>query len=300
MKDRLYLTGGLRSDWSGGFGGESGNVLYPSLMGSWVISDEGFFPRGAVLSSLRLRAAYGRSGLLPRSTDQLTLLRPVTVPVGGIEDPTVTDSQVGNPDLRPERIDEIEAGFDAELAHGRVTLQGTYYRKRSYDALVAVPLAASLGSGDSTPERRRGSQRRHRGGRERRRGSEPDPRLEPDRHRGANRNRLESLGGEVPFVDVTALQRLVPGYPLGGFWVTREDSVVDLNRDGLIGSNEVFLDPNKPRQYAGTPLPTRSMSLTSSLDLPHRVRCGRSSTTMADNASSTSPSAFAAKRTAEG
>jgi len=273
VKDRVFVSAGLRSDWSGGFGGGSGNVLYPSLMGSWVISDEGFFPRSAVLSSLRLRAAYGRSGLLPRPTDQLTLLRPVTVPVGGIEVPTVTDSQVGNPDLRPERIDEIEAGFDAELAHGRVTLQGTYYRKRSYDALVAVPLAASLGSG-ATQLQNVGEVRNE--------GIEVGVSADAVRSRtlvwnltltaSANRNRLESLGGEIPFVDVTALQRLVPGYPLGGFWVTREDSVVDLNRDGLIGSNEVFLDPNKPRQYAGTPLPTRSMSLTSSLDLPHRVR----------------------------
>jgi hypothetical protein len=83
---------------------------------------------------------------------------------------------------------------------------------------------------------------------------------------------LVSLGGGVSAIDVTPQQQLVPGYPLGGFWATPADSVVDLNGDGIIGSKEVFFDSKAPRQYVGTALPTRSLALMSSFGLTRGMR----------------------------
>jgi TonB-dependent starch-binding outer membrane protein SusC len=272
-RDRVFLTGALRTDWSGGFLHSFPAVLYPAVMGSWVISDERFFPRGAPVTSLRLRAAYGRSGLLPGPTDALTLLQRDSVRIGGMEVPAVTDSQLGNPNLRPERVSEFEGGFDAELAEGRIGLEATYYRKRSRDALVLVPLAGSIGSAPA--------QLQNVGvvGNE---GVEVMLRGDPIRSRSlrwslsvaasGNRNRLISLGPGVSSIDLTLQQRLVPGYPLGGFWATPPDSVVDLNGDGMIGSGEVFFDPAKPKRFVGSAFPTRSVALTSALDLRGRVR----------------------------
>jgi TonB-dependent SusC/RagA subfamily outer membrane receptor len=272
-RDRVFLTAALRSDWSSGFGHRYGAALYPAMMGSWVISDESFFPHASFLTSLRLRAAYGRSGLLPGATDELTLLQPVTVPVGGNEVQTVTAAQLGNPNLQPERVTELEAGFDAELDNGRIGLQGTYYSKRSSDALVLVPLAGSVGSAPSQLQNV---------GVVSNEGIELMVSADPIRSRvvvwslsvalTANRNRLVSLGGGVSAIDVTHQQRLVPGYPLGGFWATPADSVVDSNGDGKIGSKEVFFDPNAPRQYVGTPFPSRSLTLMSSFGLARGVR----------------------------
>ena len=272
-RDRVFLTSALRSDWSGGFQHSFPAVLYPALMASWVISDESFFPRGLPLTSLRLRAAYGHSGLLPAATDQLTLLQPVTVPIGGVEVPTVTIGQLGNPDLRPERVAEFETGFDAELARGRIGLEATYYNKRSQDALVLVPLAGSIGSAPAQLQNI---------GVVTNEGVELMLRGDPIRSRAlrwrlslaltGTRNRLVSLGDDVPAIELTPQQRLVPGYPLGGFWATPPDSVVDLNRNGMIGSNEVFFDPKKPRQYIGSPFPTKSLALMSSLDLRPGIR----------------------------
>jgi outer membrane receptor protein involved in Fe transport len=272
-RDRVFLTGALRSDWNGGFEHTYAAILYPALMGSWVISDESFFPRGIPLTSLRLRAAYGRSGLLPGPTDQLTLLQPVTVPFGGQELPAVTDSQLGNPDLRPEQVSEFEGGFDADLARGRIGLEATYYNKRSRDALVLVPVAGSIGS---APEQLQNV------GIVSNEGVELLVRGDAIRSQKllwsltvavtGTRNRLVSLGGDMSSIALTGVQRLVPGYPLGGFWATPPDSVVDRNGDGMIGSNEVFFDAGKPTQYVGSPLPTRSVALMSSLDLRRGVR----------------------------
>src|SRR5205823_10794240 len=49
----------------------------------------------------------------------------------------------GNPDVKPERGSEIEAGFDAALLGNRMGVELTLYDKTTKDALMAVPLPES-------------------------------------------------------------------------------------------------------------------------------------------------------------
>src|SRR5438105_6065473 len=67
--DRLFVTGALRSDQNSAFGTKFQRVLYPKLSASWIASDEPFFPQVAWLDQLRLRAAFGKSGVQPGSND---------------------------------------------------------------------------------------------------------------------------------------------------------------------------------------------------------------------------------------
>jgi hypothetical protein len=67
-RDRLFLNGALRGDKNTAFGSNIGWIWYPSVSGSWVISDESFFRRPRGLNLLRLRSAYGQSGLRPGPT----------------------------------------------------------------------------------------------------------------------------------------------------------------------------------------------------------------------------------------
>src|SRR5688572_1454802 len=69
LRDRLFLTGAVRSDRNSAFGAQFKTVYYPKLAASWVISDEPFFPQTSFLSQLRLRSAYGASGVQPGTTD---------------------------------------------------------------------------------------------------------------------------------------------------------------------------------------------------------------------------------------
>ena len=57
----------------------------------------------------------------------------------------MTPLSVGNPDLRPERGKELEIGFDAAALDDRLSLELTYYRKRTVDAIVPRELAPSGG-----------------------------------------------------------------------------------------------------------------------------------------------------------
>ena len=64
-QDRIFVTGALRGDRNSNFGQQFGFQWYPSFSGSWVIGEESWFPRNDIVSSLRLRSAWGRSGLMP-------------------------------------------------------------------------------------------------------------------------------------------------------------------------------------------------------------------------------------------
>src|SRR5690606_38341451 len=68
-RDRVYLTGAVRADDNSAFGQDFGLVYYPSLSLSWVIDEEDWFPQVNALSTLRLRSAWGRSGLRPGFRD---------------------------------------------------------------------------------------------------------------------------------------------------------------------------------------------------------------------------------------
>src|SRR5207237_8285218 len=94
--DRLFLTGALRGDDNSAFGSAFNFITYPKISGSWVISEEPFFPRLSSLSSLRLRAAWGKSGRQPGPTDAKQFFNPVAVATNSTDAPGITDSSTAN------------------------------------------------------------------------------------------------------------------------------------------------------------------------------------------------------------
>ncbi len=64
----------------------------------------------------------------------------------GSDTPGLLGNALGNPDLKPERSAETEVGFEASLFGNRSHLDFTYYHKRTSDALVSQPIAASSGA----------------------------------------------------------------------------------------------------------------------------------------------------------
>jgi len=141
-KNRLFLTGALRGDDNSAFGANYDFVLYPKLSASWVATDEPFLARLAEHGSLKFRAAWGRAGQQPDAFAALRIYAPSS---GANAAPTLTPSNIGNPDLKPEVGEELEAGFDATVLDERLGLEFTYYTKKTRDAIVSVPVTPSLG-----------------------------------------------------------------------------------------------------------------------------------------------------------
>lgn len=142
-RDIMFLTGGLRIDESGAFGEELGKEFFPQASLSWVMSDEEWFPQ--FFEQFKLRGAWGQSGSQPGTNAALALLSASPTPVLGVEQIGVSPSRPGNPDLKPARVTEVEAGFDMTLFDGRVSGQFTWYRQTTKDDVVSRPLPPSSG-----------------------------------------------------------------------------------------------------------------------------------------------------------
>ena len=146
LRDRLFITGAVRTDQNSAFGTNFQRVFYPKIQGSWVMSDESFFPKFSWLDQFRPRVAFGAAGVQPGATSSLQTVATSTVNVTNIDRPGLRASALGNPDLRPEKSTELEAGFDSRILHDRVNVEFTYYNRKTRDALIAQPNAGSAAS----------------------------------------------------------------------------------------------------------------------------------------------------------
>ena len=150
VNDRLFLTAAVRSDQNSAFGTNFQSVLYPKLSASYVISDEPFFPKWPLVNQIRLRGAYGQSGVQPGPTASLVTFAATSLNVpsslgaaSGTDTPGLRSSDLGNPNLKPETSAEFEGGVDARVLDSRVSVELTYFRKQTKDALIQQPIAPS-------------------------------------------------------------------------------------------------------------------------------------------------------------
>jgi outer membrane receptor protein involved in Fe transport len=146
-RDLLYVTLAGRLDGNSAFGRNNSTAFYPSGSISYVLSDESFWPKNDVVSSLRLRLAGGQSGREPTFrladgsfTSSAYLLNGAATQTG------LVPNTLGNANLKPERSTEYEVGFDAGFEHERFTLALTAYDRSEQDLIFAVPLDISTGT----------------------------------------------------------------------------------------------------------------------------------------------------------
>lgn len=269
-RDRVFLSAALRNDKNSAFGQDFGSINYPSFTLSWVVNEEDFFPKQPWFSSLRLRAANGKSGQKPNFRDAITFFNAQTVTVAGVDVPGITVGGTGNPALRPEKSKETELGFDAGFFDERVGVEVTHYNKRTDDLLIAVPLPPSLGL-TTTQFQNLGSVSN--------KGWEfvMNARV-LDYQRAAldfimttstNNNNLITLGflptgDPVPPIVVNTQQQHRVGVPLGSYF-QKSYTFNDANNDGIIARSEITLSDTAV--YLGNPLPTHQFGFTPTLTL---------------------------------
>ena len=287
-RDRLFLTGSVRGDDNSAFGQDFGFIYYPSVSLSWVVGEEPFFPQSQWLSTLRLRAAYGESGQRPGFRQADNFFTPTTMRLNNADVPAITVGGTGNAELAAEKSGEFEFGFDAGLFSDRVNLEVTYYDRTTKDALIAVPLASSVGFSPTRFDNL---------GEVRNSGinalinatvlNRENARLDLTFSAATNKNELIDLGEDIdPIVFGLGgdTQRHQPGYPLGGFWQQPILSFTDLNGDGIISrvncpNYGAIQSPQRPGGaaceivlgdtgvYMGGITPQTELSFTSSLTL---------------------------------
>ena len=146
FRDRFFLTGGVRWDGFSTFGEGFGLAAYPKLQGSYLISDEDFFPFDWA-ETVKLRAAWGQSGKAPGAFDAKRVYEATSADE---QVPAVIIDNLGNADLGPEISSEIEYGMDASFLNGRVSVEFTKFDQTTNDALINVQEAPSGGTEEAT------------------------------------------------------------------------------------------------------------------------------------------------------
>lgn len=276
IRDRLFLTAAVRSDQNSAFGTNFQSIIYPKASASYLISQEDWFKSPAWLNALRLRYAYGQSGVQPGPNDALLYLSASTTSVQAADQPTLIQAALGNPNLKPERSAENEAGFEAQLFGSRLSLDVTYYSKVTKDALIAAVLPPSYGS-VTTQLRNLGSVKNS--------GFELgiNAQLVNRSYFGwnvnvsasSNANVVQSLGNTPAQIGTT--NRTVAGYPIAGYWAAPITGYQDKNGDGYLtwytdtARNEVFVADSAV--FRGYATPRYNTTITNGFDfLNHKLR----------------------------
>jgi len=270
LNNRLFGQVGLRYDNASSFGRQADSwVALPKVSVSWVTSEEPFWSFDFI-NTLRLRAAWGSTGRIPAAGASLTTMQPAPYIEGTSASAGAIPLNPGNPNLKFERGQELEAGFDAGFLKDQLGLELTYFNKVSEDLLIQQPLPPSSGYTQVGPTGSFGGFPFVNIGRLVNRGWEialhgvpvNKPDLSWDIRIGAN-----TLHNEVTDMDTIApfgtLNRVQPGLQLGAWWTRKIVSV-----DTLSGVVRVTESPT----FAGNVLPTFEGNLSTNLTIKRNLR----------------------------
>ena len=270
--NRLFVTAALRTDDNSAFGTNFDAVTYPKVSASWVASEEPAIPLPDLITTLRLRAAYGASGLQPGAFDAIRTYS--LTGTGG----TVTPFSPGNPDLGPEKSTELEVGLDLGLFDDRYGAELTYYNGSTKDAILSRLAPPSAGFPDL---------QFFNAGQVDRNGFEwllraqplsaPNAVLDLSLSGSTNKYEIRSLGAGTERISLTSNVQHVVGYAPGAWWDRRVVSAdKTVNPSGTVTLSNVLCDDGQggtvacataPRVFLGNSVPTYEGSFTAGLTL---------------------------------
>lgn len=148
-KDTYYLNATVRNDWFSTLSPDNRSILYPSVTGSYIFSND---LNVDWLTFGKFRAAYAEVGSdtdVPPFSDQLFYnIDPNLFPnPNGALSPVAgaSGNVLPNPDLRPMRVKETEFGLDLRFLDNRLRLDLAVYRKTTLDQIISAQISNSSG-----------------------------------------------------------------------------------------------------------------------------------------------------------
>ncbi|WP_190808727.1 SusC/RagA family TonB-linked outer membrane protein [Flagellimonas sp. S3867] len=150
----VYMTFAGRNDWVSNFSQENRTQFYPSASVSFIptAAIDGLKSEN-ILNYLKIRGGIGVSANFESSAYPIasTLILDTQDVQDGSGANIVTNEvgvRTGNPNLKPETLEEIEIGFESRWLDGRISLDASVYKRNTNDLILDRPLdpAADLGT----------------------------------------------------------------------------------------------------------------------------------------------------------
>lgn len=148
LRDEFFLTLAGRVDGSSAFAESERTQFYPKASLSWVASERWKGDRASALfqyvPTFKLRASYGEAGNMTGigAYDRFDNYGLTSFTGGFALQPSRT---LGNPNVSPERMREVEGGVEAGLFGGRAALVLNVYQQKVTNVAFQVPLPPTAG-----------------------------------------------------------------------------------------------------------------------------------------------------------
>ncbi|MDR0688353.1 MAG: TonB-dependent receptor [Prevotellaceae bacterium] len=144
--DKYMLTVTGRVDGSSKFGKNNKYAFFPSAGLGWLASNEDFLRGVEAISLLKLHASYGVTG-----NSEIPVYQSLATMSSGnalLNDGRVATSytyRLANPDLKWERTNQFDIGFNLNFFRNRLNFDVSYYYKLTTDLLMSRPVPHSTG-----------------------------------------------------------------------------------------------------------------------------------------------------------
>ncbi|MEO0731933.1 MAG: TonB-dependent receptor [Bacteroidota bacterium] len=153
-KGKYIVSGSIRRDGSSIFAPGNGTEIFPAGAVAWRVSEEPFL-QGTAVSTLKVRAGYGRTGVVGIGpyNFQAPIRQTVGAVLGGDTPPTLGAyiNDLANSELRWEITDMLNVGLDVGFLNNRLNFSLEYYDREVDNLILNIPLSPSLGP-DGTRE----------------------------------------------------------------------------------------------------------------------------------------------------
>jgi len=254
--DQYFATVVLRNEYASSIGAEAPQIFYPSATFAVRLDKYDFFPK--FFDMMKLRAGYGESGQLPGTRDAIPLLWQAER--SGLGTGAVL-SFIGNTEIEPERIKELEVGFDTEFMDD-YALEFSYFMQRAENSIIGRNLAPSTGKIASAVPYNVGEAKGW--------GWEVLLRGRPLSTRNFmvdftvthsfQDNEVVDIGEAQPLYSSFDVNVYKPGLPKYAYYVYKVHGAL-FDENGAYAGLDVD-GPGDGKTYAGTPIPTHSGSFT--------------------------------------
>jgi outer membrane receptor protein involved in Fe transport len=154
-KEYIYLNVGGRNSWSSTLEKAHRSQFYPSASVSFIPTAAIAGLQGnKIINYLKLRAGYATSANFPSPY----LTRPTLVIStndfvtrgGAVVNTNTISTNLANPNLKPELLGEVEVGVESRLINSRLSIDFTWYNRKSTDQILNRPLDPSTGFEQTT------------------------------------------------------------------------------------------------------------------------------------------------------
>lgn len=150
-KDKYLITASLRTDGSSKFAKDNRFGNFPSVSGAWRIKQEDFMDNIGVISDLKLRVSYGRSGNNRIGNNRYaSIYASDWYTNGAVEVPTLVPAVLANPGLKWETTTSSNLGLDFALLKNRISGSIDAYNNTTKDLLLTANIPSTTGYATQT------------------------------------------------------------------------------------------------------------------------------------------------------